>query len=80
LAQNQSFLRSKLNNNEYDFSQVWTTSCTDVGGVVSGRACDNSGKARGVSCGPRNVAYFLTTAKHEMGHQFSASHTFNRCG
>lgn len=80
LGQNQDYLRSKLNNQEYDFGQVWTTTCTDVGGVVSGAACEFDGKARGVSCGPNNVGYFLTTAKHEMGHQFSASHTFNRCG
>lgn len=80
LSQNQSFLNNKLTAAEYDFSQVWTTRCTDVGGVVSGRACENGTKARGVSCGPNNVSYFLTTVKHEMGHQFSASHTFNRCG
>ena len=80
LNQNQNFMRSKLNNQEYDFGQVWTTTCNDVGGVVSGPACEFDGKARGVSCGPNNVGYFLTTVKHEMGHQFSASHTFNRCG
>jgi len=79
LGQSQEFFQSKVLNHEYDFGQTWTEYCTDVGGVVSGSACESSSKARGVSCGPNNVGYFLTTVKHEMGHQFSGSHTFNSC-
>jgi len=79
LGQSQDFFQSKLVASEYDFGQTWTTWCTDVGGVVSGSACNNMSKARGVSCGPNNQSYFLTTVKHEMGHQFSASHSFNAC-
>ncbi|MCO6460817.1 MAG: T9SS type A sorting domain-containing protein [Saprospiraceae bacterium] len=79
LGPSQDFFNMKLQPSDYDFGQTWTTYCTDVGGVVSGSACNNQSKARGVSCGPTNVSYFLQTVKHEMGHQFSASHTFNSC-
>lgn len=79
LGPSQDFFNSKLLTTEYDFGQTWTTWCTDVGGVVSGSACNNTTKARGVSCGPNNVGYFLVTVQHEMGHQFSASHTFSAC-
>ncbi len=79
LGPSQEFFNSKLLSTEYDFGQTWTTTCLDAGGVVSGSACNNGSKARGVSCGPNNVGYFLSTVKHEMGHQFSASHTFNSC-
>lgn len=79
LGPSQEFFQMKLSNSEYDYGQTWTQRCVDVGGVVSGSACNNQSKARGVSCGPGNVSYFLTTVKHEMGHQFSASHTFNSC-
>ncbi len=79
LGPSQEFFQMKLANKDYDFGQTWTQYCVDVGGVVSGSACNNQSKARGVSCGPSNVSYFLQTVKHEMGHQFSASHTFNSC-
>ena len=79
LGPSQEFFQQKLQAADYDIGQTWTTWCTDVGGVVSGSACNNQSKARGISCGPTNVSYFLTTVKHEMGHQFSASHTFNSC-
>jgi len=79
LGQSQAFFNQTILSNQYDYAQTWTERCSDVGGVVSGSACNNQSKARGVSCGPANVGYFLTTVKHEMGHQFSASHTFNAC-
>ncbi len=79
LGQNQDFVDSILSSNEYDLAQVFTKNCTDVGGVVSGRACSNNSKARGVSCRSSDEDYFFTTFKHEMGHQFDGGHTFNAC-
>lgn len=79
LGQNQDFLDSLLTPEDYDLAQVFTKNCTDVGGVVSGRACSNNSKARGVSCRSDDEDYFFTTFKHEMGHQFDGGHTFNAC-
>ena len=79
LRQNQNFIDSLLSPEDYDLSQVFTKVCSDVGGVVSGRACDDNSKARGVSCRSSDEDYFFTTFKHEMGHQFNGGHTFNAC-
>ena len=79
LQQNQDFLDSLISPDEYDLAQVFTKNCTDVGGVVWGRACDNNNKARGVSCRSDDEDYFFTTFKHEVGHQFDGGHTFNAC-
>jgi hypothetical protein len=78
LQQNQDFLDSLLSPTKYDLAQVFTGACSDVGGVVWGRACNDENKARGVSC-YSDEDYFFTTFKHEMGHQFSGGHTFNSC-
>lgn len=78
LQQNQDFLDSLLNPATYDLAQVFTGACSDVGGVVWGRTCNNENKARGVSC-YSDEDYFFTTFKHEMAHQFSGGHTFNSC-
>jgi len=79
LQQNQDFMDSLVSPDDYDLAQVFTKSCSDVGGVVWGRACDNNTKARGVSCRTSDEDYFFTTFKHEMGHQFNGGHTFNAC-
>jgi hypothetical protein len=79
LQQNQDFLDSLVDNTRYDLAQVFTKTCSDVGGVVWGRACNNNNKARGVSCRSNDEDYFFTTFKHEVGHQFSGGHTFNAC-
>lgn len=78
LQQNQDFLDSLIHPALYDVAQVFTGACNDVGGVVWGRACNNTDKARGVSCNDGSD-YFYTTFKHELGHQFSGGHTFNSC-
>lgn len=79
LQQNQDFLNTLISPDQYDLAQVFTKNCTDVGGVVWGRACDNNNKARGVSCRSNDEDYFFTTFKHEVGHQFDGGHTFNAC-
>lgn len=64
----------------FDLGHLFTVRCTDVGGVVDGLAC-NLGRERGVTChvsGNVNIVVRQVMA-HEIGHQFTASHTFNNC-
>jgi hypothetical protein len=65
---------------DYDLGHVFTAGCIDVGGVVSGLAC-TSGKSRGVTCFSSNNIIGVTrrVMVHEVGHQFTAAHTWNNC-
>ncbi len=69
-----------ISENEYDLGHLFTASCTDVGGVVSGRAC-TSGKARGVTCHSSNniAAIARGTMAHEIAHQFAVGHSWSNC-
>jgi subtilisin-like proprotein convertase family protein len=80
LAQNENVLNQVLGLSNFDVGHLFTGSCTDVGGVVSGSVC-SQGKARGVTChfGSNVVGTTLSIAAHEMGHQFTGGHTFNNC-
>ncbi|MFQ5446749.1 MAG: reprolysin-like metallopeptidase, partial [Saprospiraceae bacterium] len=80
LGQNETVLNNIVGLANFDVGHVFTGPCNDVGGVVSGAVC-SGGKARGVTCHFSNnvVATTLSIAAHEMGHQFSAGHTFNNC-
>jgi subtilisin-like proprotein convertase family protein len=63
----------------YDLGHIFTSRCTDVGGVVSGNAC-TGGKTRGVTCvGGSVVGAALRIMTHEVGHQFSVAHSWNNC-
>ncbi|MEM6878707.1 MAG: reprolysin-like metallopeptidase, partial [Bacteroidota bacterium] len=65
----------------YDIGHIFTRGCQDVGGVVSGLACTDNGKSRGVTChSSGNVAAITNRIMtHEVGHQFTAAHTWNNC-
>lgn len=80
LSQNEQVLNQIVGLSSFDVGHVYTGPCSDVGGVVSGSVC-SAGKARGVTCnfGSNVVGTTLSIAAHEMGHQFSAGHTFNNC-
>lgn len=80
LRQNEEALNSILGLSGYDIGHVFTTGCSDVGGVVNGTAC-SSAKGRGVTCHSSSnvVGVTLNIAVHEVGHQFSAGHTYNNC-
>lgn len=80
LGQNQTALDKLIGSANYDIGHVFTTTCSDVGGVVSGRVCNTNGKGRGVTC----ISGSITSAvnrimSHEVGHQFSAGHSWNNC-
>lgn len=80
LNQNEDVINNIIGLSGYDIGHVYTGPCNDVGGVVSGSVC-SGGKGRGVTCNFSSnvVGTTLSIAAHEMGHQFTAGHTFNNC-
>jgi hypothetical protein len=82
LQANTIVLNNNVGVNSYDIGHVFTRSCVDVGGVASlGSVCSANRKGSAVTCHySNNLNYIITNVMaHEMGHQFSASHTFNNC-
>ncbi len=80
-GQNTTVLNNLIGVGNYDIGHVYTNRCTDVGGVVvgAGQVCAN-GKGNGVSCFTTSVLGTTNrVVSHEVGHQFSASHTFHSC-
>ena len=76
---NQGVFDRFLNKSEYDIGHVMTNRCTDgVAGIASGGVC-TSGKASGVTCNGDGRGLALGVMLHELGHQFSASHTWDNC-
>lgn len=80
LGQNTEVVNSLVGANNYDLGHIYTNSCTDVGGVAQlGSICQGN-KGSGVTCFYTDLLVItVQVAAHEMGHQFSASHTFNFC-
>jgi len=74
-----------FNNNNvslaaYDLGHILTARCDDVGGVVSGAACNDGGKTRGVTCVGGSIVFTaMGTMAHEIAHQFAVSHSWNNC-
>ena len=80
LQQNQNYLNQVIGNNNFDIGHVFTMACTDVGGVVSGTACNAPNKGRGVTCHYANMTNIVyNVMAHEIDHQFSAGHTWANC-
>ncbi len=74
-------IRNKIKDNSFDIGHIFTNACTDVGGVANLAGVCTGIKARGVTCQYWNDLNYIVTnvTCHEMGHQFSATHTFNNC-
>ena len=82
LSVNTVVLNNNVGRTSYDIGHVFTRSCTDVGGVASlGSVCSSNRKGSAVTCHySNNLNYIIVNVTaHEMGHQFSANHTFNNC-
>ena len=78
----QENIDQEIGNDNYDIGHVFDG--TNAGGLASlGVVCAQGSKARGVTTGssPVNDPFDLRVLSHEIGHQFSATHTFNNaCG
>lgn len=81
LAQNTEVINSVVGAESYDLGHVFTVNCTDgIIGVAKSGLCTGT-KGNGISCvGNSNINSYMTiTTAHEIGHQFSASHTWGNC-
>lgn len=72
----------RIGSRQYDYGHVFTIGCSDVGGVASlAGVCNSEIKGSAVTCWyTSDIAYVCNRIMcHEMGHQFSATHTFSNC-
>ena len=81
IAQNTNVLNSVLGGGAYDVGHVFTLRCSDVGGVASlASACSPNTKGSATTCWSNSFEYVVVRVfAHELGHQFSATHTMNLC-
>jgi hypothetical protein len=75
LGQSQDVIDTAIGSENYDIGHMFATG---GGGVVSGRTCIDSNKARGITGTGRPIGtQFEGILMHEIGHQFAAGHTWN---
>lgn len=80
LRTNTGVLNNIVGASSYDVGHVLSV-CFDIGGVAQlGSAC-RSNKGNGVTChNTLQIGNIVSRVMaHEVGHQFDASHTWNRC-
>lgn len=80
LGRNTGVLNNIIGSGAYDVGHVLSV-CFDIGGVAQlSSACRNN-KGNGVTChNTLQIGNIVSRVMaHEVGHQFDASHTWNRC-
>ncbi|MFZ4542924.1 MAG: reprolysin-like metallopeptidase [Saprospiraceae bacterium] len=82
LSKSHDVIAFLVGRNSFDIGHTITGNCTDVGGIAQpGVVCSQGRKGSGVSCDQSgntdNLA--VTIMCHEIGHQFSGSHTMSAC-
>ncbi len=76
IGQNQTTITSVIGSANYDIGHLFAIG-TNGGLATLSSVCSSSNKARGVS-GTNNIGLlYVMVVAHEMGHQFSADHSFN---
>jgi subtilisin-like proprotein convertase family protein len=76
-----AFASVGINIEMYDVGHVFTIGCSDgIGGIAGGGVCTTA-KMRGVTCHSSNnvEAIARRIMAHEIGHQFSVSHSWSNC-
>ena len=74
-AENQGAIDGVIGAANYDIGHVFTG--TNIGGCAAGSVVCGASKAWGASGVRLGSAFDIGLTAHEIGHQFSAGHTFN---
>lgn len=76
LGEHQSDIDSTVGSDNYDIGHIFTQA---TGGLVQGRTCNDSNKARGGTGlgNPSGDVFDVDFVSHEIGHQLDGSHTWN---
>jgi hypothetical protein len=79
IQQNQLTTNNVIGAANYDLGHVYGTNSGGLASLAS--VCNDGSKARAGSApfGTSSGSLFYLTIAHEIGHQFSATHTFNFC-
>ncbi|WP_115878003.1 reprolysin-like metallopeptidase [Lutibacter oceani] len=78
LNEGNTIVKDIIGFENYDISHVY--SAFDLGGVAMQTSICNINKPNGVSSSSSPIGnYFENVIMHEIGHQFGASHTYNKC-